>query len=422
MMNEENMMDDKTPQTARSESAFSGMSNEIRRLTMPVAPQKRESNVLFLPGRENQIFRASRYGHATALLIPLRLLPEHSSRNDVLEASLFRIGEPTKLYQLYTTHKPGYTRAYLDIAQLGANYGDQYDISEVKLYRPAEFAVHYNAFKPKGLENTELEWNGGFLLRVDGTELKLQQARFRTYQGMVILDAELGEARSIKIQKKLGSFEVRLRDHSPVTRLQVLGQGIVLSYQRTDHDEYTHRRQVTGGTDPTEAEVPRLNLALEVKVIGKPSKPGEPYTIEASEATARKIREELGKPLTIDQFRNLKGRIAEELVALVVPQLGMDLVTIHPVTPKWWQSESKKPGPDLLARVVVGRELTYVEVKWWGKVRSAIRKAISQLTEGMRRHPTYKGEKVASGYAAVISWEAESNRFELHFLQAPTNS
>src|SRR5439155_8787573 len=151
-----------------------------------------------------------------------------------------RSSEPTREFVLYTTHLPGYQHAYLDLFQLGAKYQDELRILNVRLYSEEEFPTEYNGAKPKGLENTELAWKGKFVMRVDGAEIQLREAKFRTYQGMVVLDAAVTGARAIKIQKKIDSFEVRLKDHSPVISLTRLGQRFRLGYQRTGHDTYPH--------------------------------------------------------------------------------------------------------------------------------------------------------------------------------------
>jgi len=416
MMNEENM-DDETPQTARSESAFFGTSDEIRQQPTHVAPHKLESNVLFLTGRENQIFRASRYGHATALLIPLRLLPKHLGRNDVLEVRLFRIDEPTKPHQLYTTHKPGYARAYLDLAQLGANHGDQYEVSEVKLYRPPEFAAQYNDSKPEGLENTELIWGSeGFAMKADGVEVPMKKASFRTYQGMVVLDAEIGGAGAIKIQKKMDGFEVRLKDHSPVTGLRWQGGGLLLTYVRTGHEARPHTRTVIRPPAQVEIEPPpppsKGNIGL--KILETPTASHPPYLVEVDMPTLIRLSRELGSVKDLDDYKETKGRLAEEIVKVALPQLRMRLIADHPKTPLWWATTSKRPGPDLLVREEIGGGLHYVECKWWGQTSNAIRDATHQVLDDLRRFPDHSGEVVVGAYVAVLEWELQTPRLELH--------
>ena len=350
--------------------------------------------------------RATPYGHTFALLVPRAVIPEHE-REDVIEVKFRRKSQPTREYVLYTTHKPGYKRAYLDLFQVAPTQGEEFVIGEVGKYQEKRFAAEYNAAKPKGLENTELLYDGKFRMKVDEKDVELSAVRLRTHQGQMILDAEMGGAGPVKIAKSLDGFAVRLRDHSPVTAIRMKSGGIVLTYARTNHDPYPHRRQVNHADYAERNQAPSGQAPLRFAVRQRWHDNPKVYEIDADAPTRALVTARLDSARDTDEFRKIKGDIGEELVRQALPHLGMTFVADHPVSSHSWLTGSERPGPDQLHRINDTRELCYIEAKWWGKADNAYLKAKRQALRDLQAYPTFRGERVTASCVAIVNWRVE---------------
>jgi hypothetical protein len=375
--------------------------------------QKVELNSRALTGILEKPVLVTKYGHSFALLVPERVIPVHQ-RDDVIQVKVARASEPVKEFTLYTRHLPGYKRAYLDVFQLKPKAEEKFWIMSARIYSAEEFVSGYNAGKPLGLDNTELVWGAhGFGMKVDNIEVQLNEANFRTYQGMVILNCEIGTAGAIKIQKKVDGFEVRLKDHSPVTSITLVAAGVMLTYSRTNHDSYPHSRMAADSMDGMPQRVILEEPVIGILNVRKPSRFVEPYEIVVDQATLDRVVDQLAAK-NLDEYREMKGAIGAALVRRLLPEFGMDFVQDHPQSPMWWTARSKIPGPDILARTRASGELVYLESKWWDKVKDALRKAPSQVLADLKKHPTWHGEIVTAGYAAVVEWEADSTTLHIY--------
>ncbi|HEV2121131.1 MAG TPA: hypothetical protein VGS11_13645 [Candidatus Bathyarchaeia archaeon] len=415
-MNEENNMDDATPPNTRSESAFSGTSDETELSSPKVAPEIQYSNAVLLAHLTKDPVKATKYGHSFAILIPKRIIPSHS-RSDILEVKIARASEPETQVTLYTTHLPGYRHAYLDLQPIDPVHGEAFWVRSVNIYAGPQFVADFDLMKPAGLENTELVWEKDQIaFLVDGEKLKLTGQRFRTYQGQVILDCGLGESGKVKIAKGIEGFRVRLADHSPVVSIAKYHGGIHLTYTRTEHDEYLHRRTVVSRIDDlVEDDAPMSTGLLQLEVMEKPRGGQGIYSLRAGQSALVVIAEALEKAKDdLDSFRDAKGSIAEEIVRQLLNEFGMVLVKDHPLTPLWWSGRSKRPGPDLLVRLAQTGELSYVETKWWGKVSGAKKKATRQVLNTLEKHPKTAYGTVTGAFIAILEWKGDSEVAELY--------
>ena len=197
---------------------------------------------------EGLVRKASTYMDSLALLVPERVIPEHDDRDDVFAVRLGRESKPGEEYTLYMTHLPGCDRAYLNIKQLDAEEGERFRIRSVDRFEEDDFARNYNDDRPKGLENTELAWKEGrLMMKVDHTELELKDWDLRAQEGKVVLDAKLNdeEKNSVKITNGIGGTDFRLeKDHVIVTSMREGAEGILATYQRTQHDIPPHKRPI----------------------------------------------------------------------------------------------------------------------------------------------------------------------------------
>jgi hypothetical protein len=192
--------------------------------------------------------KASTYMDSLALIIPDRAIPKHEDGDDVFEVRISRVSKPEEEYKMYMTHNPKNERAYLPIRHVGAKKGEEFNVKRPEKYEGGDFARDYNASKPKGLENTSLEFRDGkFMLKVDGTEFALKEAKLRAHEGKVVLDGKLNDEdkNAMKIAKGIDGFDVRLKsDHAVVTSMKESKEGLTISYERTHHDEFPHVRLV----------------------------------------------------------------------------------------------------------------------------------------------------------------------------------
>src|ERR1700722_19650228 len=107
------------PQSAFSSTFGSSGSRSTDRVTDEdyVLSDSRELNI---EGACNVPVHATPHGHSFAVLVPKRVIPSHA-REDVLEVWVERALDKRNVL-LYTTHLPGYKKAYLDVFQLKPTY------------------------------------------------------------------------------------------------------------------------------------------------------------------------------------------------------------------------------------------------------------------------------------------------------------
>jgi len=355
---------------------------------------------------EGRVARATRYGHTFGLLVPESLIPEHE-RGDVLEVKVARVSEPAKEYALFTTHLPGYKRAYLDLFQLSASYREEFLIRSVRKYSVKEFMLGYNDVKSLRLENTELIWNGNIAMNVEGRVVELADARFRTYGGEVILDAELGEAGAVKIAKSLGGFVVRLKDHSLVTSIRASGESLLVVYQRTDHDDHPHTR---GISNPVSSLTPRPAkewLAGAIRVVSAPQGVEGRYGFETDSGLQIYAQSVLNATRNLDERRKTKGGLGEDILAYLLSIVGWTEILRHPLDANRESSGSSSFGPDSLAFRTTKGENYFFEFKWWNDTTDAEETARQQL-EFYQLKELIDLYNLKGAYSGILEWNPGS--------------
>jgi hypothetical protein len=363
------------------------------------------------------VLKASGYGHTSALLVPERMIPPHDQRLDVFEVRISRESEPEKEFSLYATHKPGYDRAYLNLYQLEPEKGEEFRVKPATPYTLSDFVEEYNGAKPRGLENTTLVERGRDLyLKAGETELPFVESKLRVYQGRVVIDGNVEGAGEVKISKGLEGFDFRLKDHSRVIGVEEGSQGVMLSYERTGHDPYPHRRILVEGKvesfPAAKREVPLIAGRIDVvsrSIEGNTLR----FGLKADEEAVEHVMNDLDSARNIDEFRKLKGDIAEELVKKVAPSLGLIVRADHPFNDDPLKTGSERTGPDLLASLGAHGDLSYVEVKWWAITANAKREATIQVQQDLHKHPTWNSLPVKVAYTAIVDWRPESDEFSL---------
>lgn len=355
-------------------------------------------------GNRSETLRASDYGHTSALLVPDRMIPCHTDRSDVFEVRVARVSEPERDYALYTTHKPGYARAYLNLYQLDPKSGERFIVEPGVVYTSNDFAGEYNNAKPPGLDNMLLiKRDGKLFVEVGEKEFPFSESKLRVYQGQAVLEGRVEGIGEVKIAKSLRGFDFRLGDHSRVTGLQSDG-GIALTYQRTTHDSYSHRRMISEFPSKSDSpDGPELLRTGKIEVALESEGSPRLFKLIVDEEWSEIVRELLGLARTPDEYRKTKGDLAEEIVRDLVPQLGMTIVKDHPFNNDPLKTRSERTGPDLMIELG-NKELGYVEVKWWGNPKDALERGKAQVSSDLYKYPHYSGREVTKGYVAVLDW------------------
>jgi len=406
MMNEENKMDDVTPTTVRSESAFSGISNETEAIPTTVAPEIANPSLPPLTGPEIRILRPSKYMRSLAFLIPNSIIPRHK-KSDILEVKFESYTEARTCNVLYTRQNPRSERAYLDLRQINPSPWERHLVGPVVVYPPSRFVNDYNKSKPVGLENTSLRFGEGrFTFSVDDKELAVANPTFRTYQGMVILDASIKDAGWVKIQKKLDGFEMRLRDHSRVLSMEMIGPDLLTTYARTTSD-HGHRRMLAAvaPADHVKPVVQELVFRGKFRILSRQLGSVDVFTLEGDLEALEYVEQQLRATQTIDRFRKVKGDLAEKIFEQITRPLGLGFLADHPHNKDRWRVGSARTGPDFLVNSLASDEWLYVEVKWWNDDEDALETANEQALNDLDKYPECFGRKVDGSIIAVLDWK-----------------
>jgi hypothetical protein len=379
-------------------------------------------------GREAElpmVRKASTYMESLALIIPERVIPEHENRDDVFEVRISRVSKPEEEYEVYMTHKPDYERAYLPIRHVGAEHGEEFQVKKPEKYEESSFARDYNSSKPKGLENTSLEWRDGrFVLKVDNTELALEEAKLRAQEGKAVLDSRLNdeEKNSVKIAKGIDGIDFRLKqDHAVVTSMKESKEGLMMSYERTHHDEFPHvrlmkvenLRQIQGEKVESWEHEARLNPE-EVRLERFIERSTDSVKIEFSEANARRAWEYWSSATSQSERFYHQGDIGESVARIALEKSGFKTIPkeLHaPHNVRSYAHESEMPGPDVVFYGKVGgKEGYYVgQVKHWRESAKALREAKEDAVKFRsgkdRREVEDKlGGKIMGSFMLELNW------------------
>src|SRR2546428_8563155 len=89
------------------EPAFSGVRSEVGSLPSELSVV---DGRLYAPSdsvdvRSHRIFRAVKYGHSCALLVPASMIPIHQNRDDVIVVTVARASESTREFVLYQSRR-----------------------------------------------------------------------------------------------------------------------------------------------------------------------------------------------------------------------------------------------------------------------------------------------------------------------------
>ena len=376
--------------------------------------------------QQSMVIKASTYMESLALNIPSRAIPKHENRDDVYEVRISRVSNPEEEYKVYTTHNPNYKRAYLPIRHVGAEKGEEFNVKKPERYEESDFARDYNASKPKGLENTSLEYREGkFMLKVDGTEFALKEASLRAQEGKAVLDGKLNDEdkNEMKIAKGIDGFDVRLKsDHAVVTSMKESKEGLTMSYERTHHDEFPHVRlvkvenleRVDSGKLESWEHKAKFN-SEEIRL----EKPVGPLTdsikMEFSEANARKAWEYWSSATSQSERFYHQGDVGEAVARIALEKSGFKTFPKEisvPSNARSYAHESEMPGPDIVVYGSVGGTEGYhiCQVKHWRESAKALkegREDAMKFRDSLEDRPLLEqtlGGKILGSFIIELDW------------------
>jgi hypothetical protein len=484
MMNEENMMDDETQPTTRSESAFSGMSNEDGRRhasnsKFPLTVKSKaylvrsSGNVrfdLWKPSLENRsgvrfengrmyVVRGtiigvggfeSRHrgstnlhvyvfvGGGTLKLVPgerYRLLVEaieekrrfvvlqstrgpfirvtkpvleglgvRTDEKSIMELQLRRPGrEETR--KVYAHWEPDWGFIQLFTTSAGFSVGEVVEVVEGRNYTLEAFVDDFQRHKSDELANVELGvGNGSPAARIAGREIPIGRFWLATHGLKAALNVELGfNHRIVKYEFDGNKVEARFANSDLILECRASGIGLDIAYARTSNQVYTTRlgQEIPDGNA---AALKELNGGIMI-IAGHLERDGL-WQFEAKDSLISEVRTKLNGTKTIDEYRTVRGDIAEAVACRLFQETGLDVLADHPSAGLRQGMGCRRPGPDFLVRKRSDGNHLLVEVKWWENVKGATEQARNQVRKSLRRGFSRAGQApVVGAYIAILDWK-----------------
>jgi hypothetical protein len=397
-MNEENMMDDETPQTARCKSAFFGTSNEERNRN---PKSKTERYEVFTA-------HAIPYNRSFMFYVPKRLIPSHEHKDDVIELWIAHGKRPSLQFPLYTTHYPTSRRAIVSLFQIGVKHKHRLLINKIGLYDLGRFVQDYNARRPKGLEDVALEWTDSKLkMRINGVEIDLGNSGLRAYQGEAVLDLGIDGRDELRLRRGIRGFRVlRSPGKETVTTLRARRDALIVKYRNSKKWKGESMRFV---------DLPRKHVGVldsqastsEMRLISSPKSFEGDYMVELPENLEKDARDKMRIADSPAEYFTVKGEIGETIADRILRLANCIEIANHPASKSKGYRNSEKKGPDSL-RLVPGVGTAYFESKWWKQFNMAVWEARQRVREYCNRYPGPDGQRIENGYAAVLDWQIGS--------------
>ncbi|HUH99497.1 MAG TPA: hypothetical protein VLY65_00500 [Nitrososphaerales archaeon] len=376
--------------------------------------------------RESVSRKAAKYMDSLALIAPSTIVPYHQERGDVFETRVSRASRPEEQYPVYTTHKHGYERAYVPLRHVGAERGEEFLVRPFERYEESGFARDYNGSKPPGLDNTMLAWREGkFVLSVDQAQLELKQTFLRAQEGKAVLDAKLNdeEKNAVKIAKGVDGFDFRFtHDHAIVTSMKESKEGLMVSYERTHHDEFPHVRLVDVETVhdveneklETWEHKPQLD-SKEIRLDKTIGRMTDSIKIEFSEANARRAWEYWSSATSQSERFYHQGDIGESVARTALEKSGFKTFPkelFEPANMRAYTHESEMRGPDIVVYGNVGGKEGYhiCQVKHWREPAKAMKEAREdaiKFRDSKEDRPLVErtlGKEISGSFIIELEW------------------
>ena len=384
------------------------MASNIGALVSPT-----ESDALEVSSTSQAKLKAAKYNRSFALFVPSRIIPPHTSRSDLLEVKIARAKESAESFLLYTTHLTGYPRAYLDLHQLTVLRGEPFQVESVRRYGLEELVSDYNKARPSGLANCELALDGdGLQMVCAGAQVKADVLTTRAYQGQAIFNIGLAGACRIKLTKNVDGFTMRLAPFNEVvTSAKADEGGLIIGYRNRRDPRREHFRILETGleSDSSRQFDPQ---GPDIKSVSNRCSFEGVHELTICKSQLRNLRVRLLRCRNLEDYKNLKGDIAEQIIDRALRLLGCEEVADHPSDKKRVSKKSSRKGPDSLRTLPETGEVCLFEFKWWSDVSRARWDAAKQLMVYLeRRHGIKDNGKVTGAYSALLDWNLESHAY-----------
>ncbi|HZW84864.1 MAG TPA: hypothetical protein VFE91_03045 [Nitrososphaerales archaeon] len=409
-MNEENMNDD-VSHTVRSESAFSGMSEDKTTRNTGSYHGRTESE-----SKENlcrHVVHAIPYNHSLKIYVPKKLIPLHESKDDVIELLIARGKRPQKSLPLYTTHDPKTRRAIASLMQVSTKHRDRLIITSVSLYDVHRFLRDFSE-RPEGFENVEVGlYEANYQLKVDGVTLPLVNPRLRTFQGEAVLDLGIAERAMLRMRKGIHGFRLQLMPfREPIQSFSARQDALIIRYRTSKK----WRRESVRVVDlPRDQRVARegMQSVPEIRVLSAPSAFEGDTLVEISENLEKDARDRIRTASSWAEYTMIRGEIGEAIIEGILGLLDCPEIANHPQSQSVGFRNSEKKGPDSL-RLLPWGETAYFEIKWWKEFDKAVWESRRRVKQYCKRFPGHNGVRVEQGYIAILDWEIGNVRAKLH--------
>jgi len=402
-MYEENMMDAETPQTTRSESAFSGTSSE--------EIHRAHEETLKKP----DIVHAIPYNHSWMFYIPKRLIPVHESLKEIIETLVSRGKNPKRTpIPLYTMHESDSRKALVSLFQVKTRHRERFNLYRVSVYSTEDMIRDFNVNPPDAFKEAQLSIAGPYLrAKVDGRELDLVHSGLKTFQGEVMLDCKIEGRSELRLRRGIHGFRIqRLPGREPVTSIRAREDALILDYRTSKKWKEQATRVIELAKRPIGDGRP-VELEPEIRLTSEPSVFEGYHLLEIPPSLEKDARDRIRIATSAAEHSLIMGEIGETIIDVILQKLNCPEVTNHPASKSTGRRNSEKKGPDSL-RLVPNVGLGYFEVKWWKQFHMAMWEARRRVRIYCQKFRGPDGQQIKSGYAAVLDWQIGSLKARLY--------
>jgi hypothetical protein len=410
-MNEENKMDDTLTQTARSESAFSGTSDDMNRQSENRECHKAESRVTVLPAAVDCKTRftehAVPYNHSFALHLPKNIMPPHG-KDEVIELWVSRGKSPRIKFPLYTIHRRVTRNAIVSLFQVKTRDRERWKVGTPSIYSIESFLRDFNANRPVGFEDVEITLvNSQHEMRLGGVTIQLGYCRLWAIQGEAVFDVEICGIPELRIRKSKTKFRLqRLPQREPISSLRARSDALIIDYRRTEKWKQQATRVIELPRKPVGTSTMMVN-AKEIEFVSAPATFEGTYVVQIPELLEKDARDRIRIATSPAEYSMVRGEIGEDIINRILDMIGSTEILNHPRSKSAGPRNSEKKGPDSL-RLVAGGEMAFFEMKWWKQFNMAVWDSRQLIRAYCNKFTGPDGSPVSRGYIAVLDWQLGS--------------